>query len=120
MHYPVRVAKLGRADNIAFDEWRISSSSVDSDVLLIIDDPTVLANQARDAIAQATAQPCAISAVRTLGDADDPAHDAWLVRLPAAGRTDITNWQARGGTLRIGGTHYPDQSGPPWVIYQNG
>ena len=113
MHYPFRVAKQGRSHNSAYQEWRVLPACVDNDVLLVIDDITIPAERARDAIAQTIAQPCAVSEVMTIGDTQDPSHAAWLIRIPAAGRAEVQQWQARNGTLMIDGRRVQTRPAPP-------
>ena len=113
MHYPFRVAKQGRAEDSAFQAWRISTACVDNDILLVIDDTSLPAERIRDAIAQTTAQPCAVSEVMTIGDSLDPSHPVWLIRVPAAGRADVQRWQARNGTLMIDGRRIQTRPAPP-------
>ena len=49
----------------------------------------------------------------TIGDALDPAHAAWLIRVPAAGRADVQEWQARNGTLMVDGRRIQTRPAPP-------
>ena len=78
---------------------------VDTDILLLADDANLPAECLRSAVTRTIAQPCALAAVSVIGGAHEPQHDAWLTRVPTAGRGAVEAWQARGSTLLING-HY--------------
>ena len=113
MHYPVRMASMGDPEtHSGCQRWRVACAAIDTDELVVIDEPELDAATVRGMVERAIGAACSVALVEAEKRDERGYEVAWLARIPVSATARFLRWRSQGFGLLVDGRRMAARPAP--------